>query len=180
MKVKLQTVRLAFPVLFEAKTIAGQGEPKFTAAFLFPKEHPAFAEVNAAIDAVAKEKWKEKAASVLAGLRAEGKICLKNGDAKPDYSGYPGNFFVNCTSAVRPLVIDKNKSPLTAADGKPYGGCYVHAAIEIWAQDNKYGKRVNASLKGVQFAADGDAFGAGAPASSEEFDDLEQTEEALA
>ena len=59
------------------------------------------------------------------------------------------------------------------ADGLPYSGCYVNASIELWAQDNNYGKRINASLRGVQFYRDGDAVaGGGGPASEDEFDDL--------
>jgi len=29
-------------------------------------------------------------------------------------------------------------------------GCYVNALLELYGQDNKYGKRINASLKGIQ------------------------------
>lgn len=32
------------------------------------------------------------------------------------------------------------------ADGLVYSGCYVNARIELWAQDNANGKRVNAKL----------------------------------
>ena len=41
----------------------------------------------------------------------------------------------------------------------------------VW-QDNAYGKRVNASLRGVQFAGDGEAFGGGRPAEVDEFEDI--------
>ena len=63
--------------------------------------------------------------------------------------------------------------PLTAADGRPYAGCYVIANVELWAQDNNYGKRINASLRGVQFLRDGDAFSGGGAASEDEFDEVE-------
>lgn len=33
--------------------------------------------------------------------------------------------------------------------------------VEFWAQDNNYGKRVNATLLGVQFVRDGAAFAGG-------------------
>jgi len=32
----------------------------------------------------------------------------------------------------------------------------------LWAQNNQYGKRINAQLDGVQFVRDGDPFGDGA------------------
>ncbi|EAA6845047.1 DUF2815 domain-containing protein, partial [Salmonella enterica subsp. enterica] len=37
-----------------------------------------------------------------------------------------------------------------------------------------FGKRVNASLSGVQFLRDGDAFTGGQPASADEFDDISE------
>jgi len=66
---------------------------------------------------------------------------------------------------------------LTEKDGRPYGGCYVNVSLDIWVQDPKgekakNGKRINATLRGIQFMADGDAFAGGAPADPEEFDDL--------
>jgi hypothetical protein len=70
-------------------------------------------------------------------------------------------------------VVDRDRTPLTASDGKPYAGCFVNAVVELWAQDNQYGKRINASLGGVQFAADGDAFGGGGVRTeADDFDDL--------
>ena len=69
-------------------------------------------------------------------------------------------------------MIDTNKSALTDRDGKIYAGCYVNVSLDFWAQDNAYGKRVNAQLRGVQFLRDGDAFSAGRPADSDEFEEV--------
>ena len=73
---------------------------------------------------------------------------------------------------LRPLVVDADKSPLVAEDGKPYSGCYVNASVELWPQDNNYGKRVNATLMGVQFFRDGESFSGGGVASEDDFDDV--------
>ncbi len=173
MKVKLQNVRLAFPALFEAKTVNGEGAPAYGASFLIETTDKAnLAAINKAIDAVATEKWGAKAAGHLALMRKTDKVALHDGDLKAQYAGFAGMMFVSSRSAARPLVLDKDKTPLQAADGKPYGGCYVNATVELWAQDNKYGKRVNAQLLGVQFYADGDSFGGGAVGSADDFDDL--------
>ena len=48
----------------------------------------------------------------------------------------------------------------------------MNVSLELWAQDNNYGKRVNATLMGVQFFRDGDAFAGGGVASEEDFDDV--------
>lgn len=81
--------------------------------------------------------------------------------------------YVSARSKTRPSVFDQQRQELTESDGKPYSGCYVNASIELWAQDNDFGKRVNAQLRGVQFLRDGDAFGGGArPADADEFDEI--------
>lgn len=168
----LKNVRLAFPQLFTAKSVDGKGEPAFSAAFLMAPTDPQIAMINAAIDAVAKEKWGAKAPDILKAMRAADKTCLHSGDIKADYDGYAGNMFINARNKARPLVLDANRAVLTEKDGRPYGGCYVYAQIELWAQDNDFGKRVNASLKGVQFYKDGDAFAGGAPSNPDDFGDL--------
>ena len=172
MKVKLTNVRLAFPVLFEAKTVNGEGKPAFSASFLLDPADPQVKALNQAIEQVAKDKWGAKAGAILKQMRAQDKVALHDGDLKANYDGFPGNLYVSARSATRPLVIDKDKSPLTEQDGKPYAGCFVNASIELWPQDNNYGKRVNASLRGVQFFRDGDAFAGGGAASEDEFDDI--------
>jgi hypothetical protein len=172
MKVKLTIVRLAFPVLFEARTVNGEGKPAFSASFLLDPADPQVKALNQAIEQVAKDKWGAKAGDILKQMRAQDKVALHDGDLKANYAGFPGNLYVSARSATRPLVIDKDKSPLTEQDGKPYAGCFVNASIELWPQDNNYGKRVNASLRGVQFFRDGDSFAGGGAASEDEFDDI--------
>jgi len=172
MKLKLNNVRLAFPVLFEAKTVNGEGKPAFSASFLIDPADPQVKALNAAIDQVANDKWGAKAAAILKQMRATDKVALHDGDLKSNYDGFPGNLYVSARSTTRPLAISNDKSPLTEQDGKPYAGCFVNASIELWAQDNNYGKRVNASLRGVQFLRDGDAFAGGGAASEDEFDDI--------
>lgn len=173
-KVTLSNVRLAFPNLWTPETVNGEGEPRYGASFLMPKNHPDIAKVNAAIDAVAAEKWGAKAKAIVQGLRQQDKVCLHDGDGKPDYDGFPGNLYVQSASPKnsRPTVVDRDRTPLVEEDGKPFGGCFVNAIVEIWAQDNNYGKRINAQLKGVQYVRDGDRFGGASPASADEFDEL--------
>jgi hypothetical protein len=172
MRLKITNVRLAFPALFEAKTVNGEGEPAFSAVLLLDPKDPQIKVISTAIETCAREKWGAKTDSVLKAMRTADKTCLHDGDTKADYAGFPGMLFVSTRSKSRPLVIAADKSPLTAADGKPYAGCYVHASIELWAQDNSYGKRVNAQLRGVQFFKDGDAFAGGGAASADEFEDV--------
>jgi hypothetical protein len=172
MKVKLNNVRLSFAQLFEAKTVNGEGKPAFSASFLINPNDPQVAAINAAIEAVAKDKWGTKADATLKVMRTADKTCLHSGDLKANYDGFEGMLYISSRNALRPLVIDVDKSPLVAEDGKPYSGCFVNASIELWAQDNNYGKRVNATLMGVQFFKDGESFSGGGVADADDFDDL--------
>ncbi|MDT0140188.1 DUF2815 family protein [Acidovorax sp. PRC11] len=172
MKLKLTNVRLAFPALFEAKTVNGEGKPAFSASLLIDPADPQVKTINTAIEACAKEKWGAKAEVMLKQLRAADKVCLHDGDLKASYEGFPGNLFVSARNPVRPTVLDSDKTPLAAADGKPYAGCYVNVVLDLWAQDNNFGKRINATLSGVQFSRDGDSFTGGGAASEDEFEDL--------
>jgi hypothetical protein len=169
MKVTLQNVRLSFPHLFEPSQVQGQGDAKFSASFIIPKDHPALGELANAIVAAATEKWGAKAQAMLTELKASGKLPVRDGDGKASYQGYAGNLYLNASGKTRPLVIDGDKSPLTAADGKMYSGCYVNAIVQMWAMDNQYGKRVNASLMGVQFVKDGERLAGGEVASADDF-----------
>lgn len=173
-RMMLRNVRVAFPNLFTATTVNGEGDPRYGASFILPPDHPQLAELRKKIDAVAAEKWKDKAAAQVKALEKQGKLALRDGDEKPSYDGFPGNFFVAASAkeGARPTVIDGNKAALTEKDGKIYAGCYVNASIDLWAQDNAFGKRINAQLRGVQFLRDGDAFAAGRPADSDEFEEV--------
>ena len=177
MKVKLNNVRLAFPNIFDAKAVQPGQDAKFSAAFLFPRDHPCVAELQKALVSVANEKWGGRAAQILQSLKAAGRMCVHDGETKGEYEGYAGNLFVNASNAMRPLVVDEIRQPLTIQDGRPYSGCYVNGIVQIWAQDNQYGKRINASLMGVQFVRDGERL-AGAQVATE--DDFEAIPEAAA
>lgn len=176
MKIKLQNVRLSFPNLFTAKKQdADSSSPAtFSAGFLIDPEDKQIEMIEAAMQQVAKDKWGAKADAVYKAMKVGDKLALHDGDTKSQYAGYEGMMFINANNPTRPLVLDRDKSPLAEADGKPYGGCYVNVSLEIWAQDNKFGKRINASLGGVQFVKDGDRFGGGSSADESDFDELEE------
>lgn len=184
MKIMLQNVRVAFPQIWEAAQVNGEGKPAFSASFLTPDADPIVHTVvdgkptkmklSAAIAQVAKAKWGAKTDGVMKEMKTKDRLCIHDGDAKSDYAGFPGNHYITARNETRPLILDRDKSPLTVADGRPYAGSFVHASLELWAQDNKYGKRVNASLRGVQFYKDGEAFSGGGVADADEFGDISE------
>ena len=164
-KIKLKNVRLSFPSLFNKAEFNGD-IGKFEATFLINKESQAATvkDIEDKIAAILKENKVKVSAD---------KLCLKDGDGV-DYNGYEGCMSIKGSNNKRPLVIDRDKSILAEDDGKPYSGCYVNATLELWVQNNNYGKRVNCNLLAVQFAKDGESFGAGgASGSADDFDELE-------
>lgn len=177
---KIKKVRLSFPDLFEATQYQGTGPFNYSATFLLPTGHPDIPKVNAAIKAAAVGKWGKKADATLAGILGNSqKCCWVDGNTKA-YGGYADSWALSSKRAQdrgRPVVIDADTSPLTAADNKPYAGCWVNATVEIYAQDNNYGKGIRCVLRGVQFVKDGEAFSAAVPVSADEFDAVEEDEE---
>jgi hypothetical protein len=176
-QLKLDNVRLSFPDIWKAKSVQKDGEPKFGAQFLLDKKEHA-----ELIQQVKKTLW---AAAVGHFGKDEAKklydkdklhLCLHEGSEK-DYDGYDeSNMYISSSSSKRPLIVDRDKTPLAEEDRKPYAGCYVNAVVRIWVQDNQFGKRVNAELMAIQFARDGDAFGA-APVNADVFENLEPEKE---
>lgn len=175
-KVVLRDVRLSFPDIWEAVQYQGQGPFNFRASFLMAPNSKSKKEVDAAIKQVATEKWAAKAGAILPGILANPqKCCFIDGNLK-EYNGYAGNWALTATRSQesgRPRLVDRNKNiDLTPSDGKLYAGCYVNATVEIWAQDNSYGKAIRATLVNIQFVKDGESFGGAAPATADDLDDL--------
>lgn len=175
MQIQLKNVRLAFAnAIFRAKSI-NDGEPSFSAIFIMdPATQPKLVkQVEKAMDEVANEKWTTNAKKIMTALKKKDKLCLHDGDTKEEYDGFEDMVYVSARSKVAPLIIDRDRTPLGEREGRPYSGCYVNAIVDIYAQvSSEYGKRINASLKGIQFVKDGEPFGAGKPADTDDFDDL--------
>ena len=177
-RVLLKNVRLSYPALWKAKAFGGsdgdgQGEPKFSAVGLMDPSTKIgkrnIEKLEDAIEHVKKTTWPKGAPKF-----SPAKICLKDSeDLEEMKDGYDGMMYVSASNAKKPRVLDIDGEDVREGDeGAPYAGCFVDMIVRVWGQDNKYGKRVNASLEGVKFRDDGEAFGA-APISDEDFEDDE-------
>ena len=176
-KVILKDVRLSYPSLFKPKAFGkGVGQPSYQANFLIDKESKLGKQlidaVDDAIEAAREAKWGSKQPKIKSD-----KICFKDGDKMEDAGPeMEGMMVLTARNYKKPTVRDRDKTELVEADGLPYGGCYVDASLNIWAQDNEYGIRINCSLNGVRFRRDGEAFGAGG-FNSDDFEDLDDEDE---
>jgi hypothetical protein len=178
----LKKVRLAFPDLAEPKRFRGEGKPRYSATLLIEKNSENHKACLQALKEAAAEQWgPENAVAAVKAVTAAGKCALKDGATKTDYDGFGDDVMFVAAHAQQgnpPTLLDGARNRLPRDTGTIYAGCYVNASIEFWAMDKKkgFGNQLNAQLRGVQFAADGDAFGAGAPASDSEFDVIEGVE----
>lgn len=199
-RIRINDVRLRFPKLIEPEQFQGEGELAFTAAFIVPPSHPQVAEIRSEMELVAKAKWPKDWQSIMKAGYAKDAHCLHDGDIKAALDGYEGNLYISGRNSgkdgkapklVPTLVmayegnpkasqLDYLKDPsaykafLQAAAAVFFDGCRVNASVEFWAQDNGYGKKVNCQIRGVQFFRTADAFaaGGGAPARSDDFDEV--------
>lgn len=165
---KLESVRLSFPHLWTAHAMEEGQEAKFSATFIMDNEKHAklIALIEKTVERLALDHWKKKMSF---------KTCLRDGNDKADLDGYgDGVMFMAAARKTRPVVVDRQVSPVTEADGVIYAGCYVNATVRLWVQDNKWGKRVNAELRAVQFVKDGESFGAGQVSAEDEFKSLDE------
>lgn len=179
--VRLRNVRLSFPALFKPRAFEPGKDPTHQATFLMPRQGDP--EKNL-------ELVKQGIALVVKnGLRGvhpgADRVCVRSGKEKGErgIDGYNADIaYLSANSKKRPIVVDRDLTPLTGEDGRPYGGCYVNASVRLWAQDGvknpKWGKRVNAQLRAVQFWAEGEPFGESSVDANEEFEEGEGGEPA--
>lgn len=177
----VKNVRLAMPSIFQPyKGKEGdKGAKKFNLKGLLPRNHPDLPRMEALMVKTAKAKWGAKADATLKALKVADKTFIHDGDAKPEWEGFEGNLYFSASNKIKPSTFNNDRSEVTEADGVLYSGCMVDVSIELWAQDNEFGKRINCTLRGVQFRNNNDAFAGGGvpPADADEFDAIAVTDD---
>jgi hypothetical protein len=152
----IKNARCSFPHLFERPIINGD-EGKCGAKLLLnpqePAHHATIKQINAAIEALIKETFRGQHK-----IPAD-KRCLRKGEdtTRPEYEGF---HVISTNHNTKPVVIGGDgQSVITSQEQCPiYSGCRVNAKIQLWVQNNKHGKRVNATLVAIQFAGDDEPF----------------------
>jgi hypothetical protein len=155
-KIKIGNVRLSFPNLFKMGSFNGESTGKYDATFLLDKK-----EHKEAIKQI-KTQFKQLAApngKLQGKMPSDDRLCLKDGD-ETERKEQVGCYTLKASTKRRPILLDRDKTPVTEDDNLLYAGCYVNVIVSLWAQNNAYGKRINASLGGVQFCGHGEPFGA--------------------
>lgn len=177
----LSGVRLSFPHLAEPQRqineLTGKERISYNCEFIMAQDHAGFGQFMAKYGAMALEKWKEHANTVMQMIQGDRKTrCYGRGEEKVNkktfqpYDGYAGNVFITAGRDSQPQVIQADGQAIDPTNSmayqqlarKMYGGCRVNAAVKPWLQDNKHGRGIRCDLIAVQFAADDKPFGEGA------------------
>lgn len=181
--IRLTNLVMAFPAIAEPQSY-GDGEPAYGAKFPIEPGSPEQKIIEDAMRAAAREEWKDKGDAVLQMLTEDGKTCFtkkvyRSKKTGEPYQGFDGKHYLSArNSKTAPTFVDQFGTEVEdrkAIERLAYSGSIVHASLEIWAQDNKWGRRINCTLRGLMTTGRGENFGGGsAPASANEFADLAQ------
>lgn len=176
----LSNVRLSFPHLAEPQKQVNEATGKerisYNCEFIMPQDHAGFGQFMQQYGALALEKWKEHANTVMQMIQNDRKTrCYGRGEEKVNkktfqpYDGYAGHVFITAGRDSQPQMIQADGQPIDSSNTmayqqlarKMYGGCRVNAAVKPWLQDNKHGRGIRCDLIAVQFFQDDTPFGEG-------------------
>ena len=158
--------------IFDAESFEGGGVEYYGTQVLIDPESEDFKRLSAAIESVKK-------AADLGKLRAD-RVCVTDGD-ETDYDTHQDKKVLRASRRAdkgRPITVDKKLQPCVQEDGLLYSGATANVKISVWAQDNKYGKRINAELLAVQFVEHGDNMGGSVAPTIDGFDAIDDPDEA--
>jgi hypothetical protein len=166
--VHLKVCRQSFASLFKPKASIEGGPEKFRLnALIDPNTSVGqenikkieFAKKEIELEVFGKSPMKYK----------EDRCCFVDGDDCTDketgepYLGYKGMKVLRCTNERAPAVVDKNPAiALDKDDPIPYNGCYINLYARLYGMNDakKGGPGLFCSFDIVQFAKDGEPFGA--------------------
>lgn len=162
-KVITGKVRFSYAHVFEPVAMAEGQEPKYQVSLIIPKSDlKTLEKIEKAIEAakvVGKDKI-SKNGKLMPGL----KMPLRDGDEdRPDNPEYADSMFINCSSKIKPGIVDKDLNPIMSQD-EFYSGCYGRASINFYAFNNAGNRGIACGLNNLQKLADGEALAGGASA----------------
>lgn len=174
-RILVRDVRLAFATIWHPEPFPNGKDPTpyYSASFILPPKHKQLPELNKLMADLANEEWKLKGPAILKAIKQTGKVFLRDGDIKPEYDGFPGNWFISARSKTKPNCFDHKRDTVTEEQGLLYSGCYVNVLLSCYSY-TKGNNGLGAELKGIQYLRKGDAFGGGGPAAQpDEFDEID-------
>lgn len=162
-KVITGKVRFSYAHVFEPVAMAEGQDAKYQVSLIIPKSDlKTLEKIEKAIEAakvVGKDKI-SKNGKLMPGL----KMPLRDGDEdRPDNPEYADSMFINCSSKLKPGIVDKDLNPIMSQD-EFYSGCYGRASINFYAFNNAGNRGIACGLNNLQKLADGEPLAGGASA----------------
>lgn len=169
--------RLSYAHLIAPKAPATGGEPVYSCVVMIPKSTEGKETIDAIKKAIANAKEKGRAGVYKGDVpNIERNPALRDGDER-DGDEFKGHYYFNCKSRRRPLVIDRQKCPITD-ENDAYSGMWAFVSVDFFPYNTSGNKGVGVGLNAVMKYKDGDRFGGSASASdfdgfdNEDDDDL--------
>jgi hypothetical protein len=177
---KLPAVRLSFPDLFVPAAYQEGQIPKYGATFLLnPKKllHAKWIKNIANEEArMIREAWGAAPKGLILEYCGSGND-RTNQQTGEIYQGYEGMWFITCKNQNQPLVIDEHQVEIASNDKRAVAGMFVNASVNLYCQENKHGRAIRASVRGVMVLGYGEPFGNHVTA--KEFEDFDTDDEGV-
>jgi hypothetical protein len=172
--IRIDNVRASYPHLSKAWAKSDADTPKFGITGLGLKE--THEEVKSLC---AQEIRKILESKGVKNIGAADKFCRNGDDAGKDEAEGHWLFRASESADRQPTVRDRSAAKITdkaEIEKLIYPGSVVNILIKPWWQDNKHGKKINASLIAVQFVEDGERFGADPVDDEDAFEQYEESD----
>lgn len=142
--------RLCFPSLDTPTAPNGEGEPRYRATILIPKDDK---ETINTLKKIAKAAFIERFGNDAWERKQSGWSGINDGDTRskgPD-GVHDGCFYINCKSKNKPFTVDEYREPTT----KVYAGCYVNVLLYAYGWEYAGKRGISYAFSGLQFVKDG-------------------------
>lgn len=137
---------------------------RYGVCMLFPKKDKKvmawLKEFKAMCEKRAKEEYPR-------GLPSKFRVSpIRDGDVdRSENEAFKGMYFINCTSKIRPGIVDTSNPPEAIIDQDDfYSGCWARATLNLFCYSNSGNKGVGVGLRNLQKTRDDDRLGGGSSA----------------
>lgn len=169
---------------YAGKSDDGSVKLTYTTHGIYAPESAAHKAVREGMRKAAALGWGAQAEEVLQLLAQKDKLCQHQGNVSKEGQGpYKDMLFISASNARKPrcLVTRGGVNVEIGPDDPmfPYSGCRANLMVDLWPQSPdakpvKWGKRINATLTGIQFLQHGEPLsGGGRIATPDEFPTVE-------
>ena len=174
-KITIKNVRLSYANVWEPKANL-QGDLKYSASLIIPKNSPEVAEVKRAINKAAKDnkaKFVDKKGRDIPKEKI--RLPLRDGDIdRADEPAYEGCYFIIVSSNNAPKIVNRRLKPIVDRS-EVYSGCYANVSVNFFGYNTNGNAGIGAGLGNIQKLKDGEPLG-GFSNPEDDFEVLEDDE----